>query len=133
MQLTFNASGNVSGHLDFTASVRGVVPQGCSTAADCAAQQANTRSVPGVTSSTCTFNGACICDVSDVEPYGLTGTYQTSGTSITITEYSVPTTGSYCVQNNTLTLIGALNGKCAHVRGLCPLAVRARQGGRACR
>lgn len=108
---TFAASGTQQGNSTVSFSEHLVVPQGCSTAAKCAQYQTALSAQSGVTNATCNFQGTCTCDLTQTTSSTASGTYQTSGTSVTVIDGSGnQTVASYCVANNTLTMTGTNSG-----------------------
>lgn len=100
--LTFNAD------LTYTASVHEMltvterIPLSCLNASSCA----TVTSTSAESTISCTGTTICTCHASGMPAGNETGTYATSGTSLSMTNPDSTSTDAYCVEQNRLHVIG---------------------------
>ena len=102
--LTFNGDGTWNDSLNESFAAREEFPASCLTAAECTQREASLASQLGITGASCEFGSTCVCDYVSVVSVEKSGSFETSGSSVTFVGPGQPDTEGYCVTGNTLTL-----------------------------
>lgn len=113
--LTFNSDGTWNESLNESLSAHEEFPATCLTAAECTQHEASLASQPGTTGASCQSSNACACDFVSTVSLDKSGSFQTSGSSVTFAGPGEPDTEGYCVSGNTLTLHFGMKGLSASV------------------
>jgi hypothetical protein len=113
--LTFNGDGTWNDSLNESLSAHEEFPATCLAAAECTQHEASLTSQPGITGASCQFGDACACDYVSTVTLNKSGSFQTSGSSVTFAGAGQPDTEGYCVSGNTLTLRFGMKGLSASV------------------
>ena len=106
--LTFNADNTTQSNAQIMFDESAHYPNACYSQAQCIQVQGLLTAAADVTRASCAYNAAsgCDCTVMVASQSASVGTYQTAGSTLTITSTSQGTTetDTYCVSGNTLTV-----------------------------
>ena len=100
--VTYNADLTYTSSVHETIAATERIPLSCLGFASCA----EVTSASPESTLTCTGTTICTCHAAGMPPGDETGTYTTSGTSLSMTDANSTSTDAYCVEQNRLHLIG---------------------------
>jgi hypothetical protein len=104
--ITFNGDGTETANVTENGTESAHFPASCYTEVQCDAFASALSMEDGVSDASCSYSGSgCSCSLKLTTQTSTTGTYQTTGSNLTVTTTgSDPETDSYCVSGNQLSL-----------------------------
>ena len=107
--VAFAADMTFTGTLALATSLDIIFPAACTGGASCAQLTQALQSLvgtSGITSASCAGSGSCTCTIAQaVDVINDTGTWATSGTTLTLAGAASPQGGPYCVKGSSLHLV----------------------------